>query len=193
VSSGEIGESTQSVKWQIPYAYHRFWPRMRAFAVPTFYDGRVRINLQGRERDGVVPLEEYEQACREVVNAARACRNPRTGRELVADVTLLRAEDPMDPDGPEADVQLVWDGVADSLEHPDVGTIGPFPYRRTGGHRRDGFLFLAGPGIERHDLGERDALDVTPTILALLGRKPTADVEGTTVLRPESIDGAHRG
>ena len=132
MSSGEIAE-TQSVKWQIPYAYHRFWPRMRAFAVPTFYDGRVRINLEGRERDGVVPLEEYEQACREVVNAARACRNPRTGRELVADVTLLRTEDPMDPDGPEADVQLVWDGIADSLEHPDVGTIGPFPYRRTGG------------------------------------------------------------
>jgi predicted AlkP superfamily phosphohydrolase/phosphomutase len=183
LSPEEIGQHKHSVAWQIPYAYRPFWPQMRAFAIPTFYDGRVRINLEGRERDGVVARDDYRRACLEVEEAARACRNPRTGREAVADVTLLRADDPLAAGGPEADIQIVWAEAADAFDHPDVGTIGPFPYRRTGGHSPNGFLFLAGPGIERRDLGEHDSLDVTPTILGLLGREPAGDLEGRPILQ----------
>jgi len=143
---------------------------MRGFALPTFYDGRVRINLEGRERNGVVPREDYERACHEVEEAVAACRDPRTGEPILAEVRRLRAEDPMDPDGPDADIQLLWTHATDSWEHPTAGTIGPFPYRRTGGHSPRGFAFIAGPGITPGDLGPRSALDVTPTIVALLGR-----------------------
>lgn len=190
LSPEEIGQHRHSLAWQIPFAYRPFWPQMRAFALPTFYDGRVRINLEGRERDGVVAPEDYRRACLEVVETVRACRNPRTGQEALAEVTLLRADDPMAPDGPEADIQIVWADAADAFEHPDVGTIGPFPYRRTGGHSPNGFLFLAGPGIERCDLGEHDSLDVTPTLLALLGREPAADLEGKPILQPDRGVGA---
>jgi predicted AlkP superfamily phosphohydrolase/phosphomutase len=184
LSPEEIGQQTHSVAWQIPYAYRPYWPQMPAFAVPTFYDGRVRINVEGRERDGVVAPADYRRACDEVVKTVRACRNPRTGRGAVAEVVFLRADDPLAPEGPEADIQIVWTDAADAFDHPDVGTIGPFPYRRTGGHSPNGFMFLTGPGIARSDLGQRDALDVTPTILALTGRLPARDLEGIPLLQP---------
>lgn len=178
----EIGEPRHALDWQIPCLYRPFWPQMRAFALPTFYDGRVRINLQGRERDGVVPADAYRSACHEIEAIVRACRNPRTGRPVVADVAFPRADDPFSPDGPDADVVIIWTDAPDALEHPDVGVIGPFPFRRTGGHSSRGFAFVSGPEIETQDLGERHALDVTPTILALLGREPPPDLEGTPLV-----------
>jgi predicted AlkP superfamily phosphohydrolase/phosphomutase len=182
-SPDEIGVPRSSVDWQVAARYRAWWPAMRAFALPTFYDGRVRINLRGRERDGVVALEDYDAACREVEDAVAACRDPRTGEPVLAEVRRLRATEPLDPHGPDADLQLIWSHATDSWEHPDAGTIGPFPYRRTGGHSPRGFAFVAGPGIEPGELGARSAFDVTPTVLDLLGRDAAAGrVEGRSLL-----------
>src|SRR5262249_32091511 len=38
------------IDYQPASRYRPFWPDMRAFAMPSFYDGRVRVNLTGRER-----------------------------------------------------------------------------------------------------------------------------------------------
>lgn len=179
----EIGEPRHALEWQIPCFYRRLWPQMRAFALPTFYDGRIRINLAGRERDGVVPLDGYRSECLEVEKILRACRNPRTSRPIVADLAFPRADDPLAPGGPDADIVIVWADAPDAIEHPEVGLIGPFPFRRTGGHSPRGFAFVCGPGIEPRDLGQRHALDVTPTILALLGREPPDGIEGTPLIR----------
>lgn len=168
-SPDEIGVPVDRLDWQTAYRYRPAWPQMPAFAVPTFYDGRVRINLEGRERHGVVSRREYERACGDVETDVRACRDPRTGASVVADVVHLRADDPWATDGPDADLQIIWSHAVDAIEHPRAGTIGPFPFRRTGGHRSDGFAFIAGPGIEPRQLGSHDALAVTATIVALLG------------------------
>jgi predicted AlkP superfamily phosphohydrolase/phosphomutase len=182
-SPADIGVIRTTVDWQVPVRYRSHWSAMRAFAVPSFYDGRVRINLQGRERDGIVPADEYELACREVEEVVSACRDPRTHEPVVAEVRRLRDDDPFLPGGPDADLEIVWSHATDSWEHPVAGTIGPFPYRRTGGHSRRGFALVAGPGIEPQDLGERQALDVTATIVALLGRDPVAaGMEGTPLV-----------
>jgi predicted AlkP superfamily phosphohydrolase/phosphomutase len=171
-----------SLSWQIPSLYRPHWPNMRAFALPSFYDGRIRINLAGRERSGVVPLSEYDRVCGEVEEALRACRNPRTGKEVLAEVLRVRAGDPMAPDGPESDLQVVWTGAADAVEHPTAGMIGPFPFRRSGGHTPTGFAFVSGPGIAPQHLGSRSSRDVTPTILSILGRRIPPDFEGQPLL-----------
>jgi hypothetical protein len=76
----------------------------------------------------------------------------------------------MDPAGPDADLIITWNRAIDALEHPRYGVIGPFPFRRTGGHTDRGFAYLVGPGIAQRDLGRRDAMMLTPTIRALLGQ-----------------------
>jgi len=179
-----IEEPRERLDWQIPNWYRPHWPRMRAFALPVFYDARIRINLRGRERDGIVEREDYKAACEEVVDAVRATRNARTGAPVVDEITLLRSDDPMDPDGPDADVVITWAGGADAFVHPDAGLIGPFPFRRTGGHTPNGFAYVSGPGIDPADLGERSALDLTPTVLGLVGREAPAGLDGRAVLIP---------
>jgi hypothetical protein len=177
-----MSQQRQSLRWQTSYWYREYWPRMRWFVLPTFSDAHVRINLQGRERDGVVAADDYERACAEFEETVRACENPRTGRPAVDEVVRMRTADPFDPDGPDSDLVVVWAEPADALEHPDVGLVGPLPYSRTGEHSANGFAFFSGPGIERADLGERSAFDMTPTIVSLLGKDPSSQgFEGTTI------------
>lgn len=174
-------DATSGVNGQVPCWYRAAWPELRAFALPTFSDPQVRINLEGRERHGVVAVEDYERACSEVEGWLGSCRDARTGLPAVADMTLPRADDPLDPLAPDADVVVHWRPGVDAIVHPEVGTIGPFPFRRTGGHTPHGFAWLSGPGIGSGDRGERPARDVPPTILSLLGRPVPSDVDGTPI------------
>jgi predicted AlkP superfamily phosphohydrolase/phosphomutase len=173
----EIGEHVTLIDRYVSCRYRPLWPRMKGFTVPTFSYGRVRINLRGREADGIVAPEAYGAACDEVEAVLRACRNPRTGRPVVEDVIHLR-----DGEDPTADLLIVWKGCPDALEHPGAGLVGPLPYGRTGSHTPRGFAFIAGPGIPHCDLGERPVSDLTPTIVALLGHTPAADMRGRSLL-----------
>ena len=46
--------------WMPAAGYQRYWHWMPAFALPSFYDGRVRINLRGREASGIVIPADYQ-------------------------------------------------------------------------------------------------------------------------------------
>ena len=169
------------VDWQVTAWYRRHWPVMPYFAVPTFDDTLLRINLAGREARGVVPLDGYARACGEATAFVRELTDARTGEPAVAEVTPLRASDPMDPDGPNADLMVRWRGSPDALVHPRLGAVGPVPHARTGGHSTNGFAFIAGPGIDPGDRGQRPAADLPPTLLALMGSQGPS-VEGTPLL-----------
>jgi predicted AlkP superfamily phosphohydrolase/phosphomutase len=174
-SPDEIGTPRKAIDYQVVSWYRAAWPQMRAFALPTFSDGRVRVNLEGREAAGKVAAADYEQVCDEVERSVRACRDPRTGRSIVEGVKRPRASDPMDPDGPDADLVIEWVDGIDALEHPDAGMVGPFPFHRMAGHTPDGFAFLAGPGTQPTRLGERDAAELPPTLVSLLRGESATD------------------
>jgi predicted AlkP superfamily phosphohydrolase/phosphomutase len=180
----DIGVPRSSVAWQIPLLYREWWTSSRAFALPTFYDGRIRLNVRGRERDGVVDPADYVAVIDQLERELQACRDVRTGEPVVAGVDRLRIDEPMAAGGPDADLQVRWAVASDAIEHPRVGRIGPVPFRRTGGHSPAGFAMVAGPGIEPADLGRRAALDVPATILALLDRRIPAEFEGRPLLSP---------
>ena len=62
-----------SVDWWHPACwYQEHWPKMRAFVIPSYSDVHLRINLAGREREGLVPAGDYEAACDEVERELRA-------------------------------------------------------------------------------------------------------------------------
>lgn len=169
--------------WQPALRYRPHWPRMRAFALPSFYDGRIRINLRGRERCGIVDPAQYEDTCREFEALVRACRDPRTGEPVVEAVERAWTRDPLALTGTEADLLIVWRGVVAALEHPALGLIGPVPLLRTGGHTgRHGVAYVAAPGVEPGDRGVRSAFDVVPTIAHLLGDRGPAHLSGKNLL-----------
>jgi predicted AlkP superfamily phosphohydrolase/phosphomutase len=171
------------LEWMPAMRYRALWPTMRAFAMPSFYDGRVRINLEGREPAGIVDPAHYASTCEELENLLRACRDPRTGAPVVASIECHGSSDPSTLGGTEADLTVEWGDAACALEHPELGLVGPVPFKRPGGHTgRYGFAFVSGDGIEIGEGGVRSAFDVTPTIVAMLDATPALDVDGTSML-----------
>jgi predicted AlkP superfamily phosphohydrolase/phosphomutase len=163
--------------------YRHHWPRMPAFALPSFYDGRIRVNLKGRERHGMVDPSRYDETCRELEAILRECRDPRTGEPILGFVERPWTKDPLRLTGSEADLVVVWRGVAAALEHPRLGRIGPVPLRRTGGHTGPrGVAWVAAAGIQPGDRGVRSSFDVVPTVARLMGSEPPAHVSGTSLL-----------
>ncbi len=164
------------------YRYRNHWPRMPAFALPSFLDGRIRINLRGRERNGIVEMSQYEETCRTLETMLAECRDPRTGEPTVATIERASTANPKNLVGSESDLIVVWRDVAAALKHPRLGLIGPVPFRRTGGHTRHGIAYLAGPGLEPGERGVHSSSDVAPTIVQLLGAEPPIRLAGKTLL-----------
>lgn len=168
-----------SLGWMPAAYYRKFWPRMQAFALPSFYDGRIRINLKGREREGLVEPADYEKVCEEIERLVRDCRDPITGQPVVADVERTAGYD-LSPS--ESDMTIVWKDAPLGFVHPFLGQIGPLPYRRTGGHTgKSGIAYFAGPGLLPGHHGTRSAFDVVPTITDLLGAAPVAGMSGRSL------------
>ncbi|MCP3910671.1 MAG: hypothetical protein GY713_06930 [Actinomycetia bacterium] len=171
-STDPQGEAARpkSIEWHFPVYYQKYWRHMRWFVMPTYSDGHIRINLQGRESEGIVPLEEYDSELDRIEAFMRECTDPRTGERVVEDVIRMRiGMDPCDPDGPDSDLVIVFGTPIDSIEHPEVGTIGPVPLLRVGEHSPAGWITVAGPGVDAVSPGVHSPLDVPTTILSLLG------------------------
>jgi hypothetical protein len=178
---GEGGDGL-SLDWMPSARYRRFWPLMPAFAFPSFYDGQIRINLKGREAQGVVDRADYDRACDAIETLLRECCDVATGLPVIASVERTGRPDTLGSS--EADMIVVWNGAPLSLEHPIHGRIGPFPYRRPGGHTGGkGMAWIAGPGIAAGDHGTRSAFDVVPTIIELVGGEPGPALSGESFRR----------
>jgi predicted AlkP superfamily phosphohydrolase/phosphomutase len=169
------------IGWIPATRYREFWPSMGAFALPAYYDGRIRINLEGREARGRVPVDQYESRCREMIDLLRGCRNLLSGDEVVEAIHRPKTDPAMV--GPtEADLYVTWKGAPVGFATPGFGDIGPVPYRRTGGHTGErGFLYLAGNGIAAGSAGIISSFDVVPTIIDLLGETRPAGISGKSV------------
>ncbi len=150
------------------------WPQMDVFALPSFYDGRLRVNLAGREAAGRVSLARYPEVLARIRALLEACIDPETGKATVAAIEAPAMADPLQLGPTEADMRIVWSGAPVALQHPRFGTLGPVPWRRTGGHTGGpGIALFSGSGIRSGDYGRRSSLDVAPTLCALLGERPT--------------------
>lgn len=164
--------------------YSPFWPQMPAFALPTYCDGYVRINLEGREKDGIVDPKDYESLCDRLSDHISALRDPRTQKPIVKEIYRPHNA----PDGErvaDPDLVVVWDSdvPCDLVDSPDFGRIGPVPHRRSGGHNNAGFLIAKGPGIEANSNGlKADLVDIAPTILNLMGAPVPGHMDGKPLL-----------
>jgi predicted AlkP superfamily phosphohydrolase/phosphomutase len=174
-----------TLDWQPARRYADDWPRMPAFALPSFYDGRIRVNLRGRERHGMVEPARYDETCRSLEVLLRECRNPLTGEPAVESIERACTHDPRALDSSESDLLVVWRGVATALEHPRLGLVGPVALRRTGGHTGPhGVAYVVTPGLRAGDRGVRSSFDVAPTLVELLGCPPVSGMSGRSLLTP---------
>lgn len=170
---------------QPPMWYHPAWAGMEAFALPSFSEGYVRLNVRGREASGIVDPDRYEETCTRITTELHRLTDSRTGTPAVRRVVRTRiAPDDAGGERPsDADLIVIWENVPmDVVDHPVAGRIGPVPFKRSGSHVHRGFLMAAGPGIAPgQQLSERHSLDIPATILTLLGAPVPAHFEGAPV------------
>jgi predicted AlkP superfamily phosphohydrolase/phosphomutase len=179
---GRQAAQSGSLDWMPAARYKAFWRQMPAFALPAYYDGRIRINLIGRERHGLVAADRYDQSCDHIEQLVRECRDSITGEPISA--TFIRAARNKFGLAPsEADLVIVWEGAPLGLIHPRLGRIGPIPYRRTGGHTGGhGIAYVSDPAGLEH-VGGMSAFDLVPTMLQMAKHPPVQGISGRGVLQ----------
>jgi predicted AlkP superfamily phosphohydrolase/phosphomutase len=174
------------VPWNPAQWYQPLWSKMKAFAIPSFAEGYVRINLQGREPQGIVNPSEYDTVCDEISEILYSLKDARDGSPIVTNIIRTRKNSSdRNPKLPDADLIIVWKevGMTDVVESPAYGRIGPFPFYRSGSHREKGFILACGENIPKGlELSDHHVLDLPPTILALMGADIPKYLEGKTLL-----------
>lgn len=165
--------------------YSSYWRWMKAFALPSFSDGFIRINLRGREVHGIVDPADYDRTCAELEDLLMELKNPANGRRAVKAVVRARSTAGPGTKPHPADLVVLWD-QPDPCGHTASrhGTLGPFPGIRAGQHVPDGFFIAAGPRVPRGlRLGQRPVTDIHATLFDLMQSEPPSPLPGWSLLR----------
>jgi predicted AlkP superfamily phosphohydrolase/phosphomutase len=157
----------------------------RFFAVPTNDNcGGIRLNLAGREPNGIVRRgADEDAACAELAKELSALVEAESGRPVVREV--LRTRDVFSgehlDDLPDVLVRWHRDAPIDGVTSARVGRIrGAHVGNRTGDHRAAGALWVRRPGLAPGPHPPVSVLDVAPTIATLLG-VALPDVDGRPI------------
>jgi predicted AlkP superfamily phosphohydrolase/phosphomutase len=160
------------------------WSRTKAYCLLTDLEGCIRINLEGREPQGVVaPGAAFEQVMDEIETALRELVNPRTGRPAVT--RILRADRDLRGDRRDRlpDLVVHWSREAPitELRSERIGTVGGIcPDPRPGTHAGPGFAIVARPAGSPGTLpGDAHIFDLAPSILACFGLEKPPHMAGT--------------
>ncbi len=146
------------------------WARTRAFSLPTDQHGWIRINLQGRERAGIVSPEQYDATCRQLEELMRRLSSG-DNRPLVQQVVRTAANSEEARFSKLPDLVVHWTETAFSTSSringsaAKIQTIGK---KFTGQHAPDGFCILRGRS-DLYDCVELPAKDLHLLITGLLG------------------------
>ena len=133
--------------WQPANWYRPLWPQMKGFALPTYSEGLVRLNVAGREPAGRIAPEDFVRERDELCDLLRGMTDARTGRPMIREIVKTRADPLATGTGPPADLIVLWqeESPTDVVDSAHVGRIGPLPYFRSGGHSSRGFVMARGP------------------------------------------------
>jgi len=167
------------------------WTRTVAYSIG--HVGQVYVNLKGREPHGIVePGAEYESALGRVTELLQELRYPRSGECLVDEI--IRGDEVAH--GPyasrSADLHLVLDGYR-AIAFPLFAADGRIVTRQirgdSGCHRRHGVLIAWGHGIRRGaSISNPHIMDLTPTILHLMGLPVPDDMDGRVLTSMLNLD-----
>ncbi len=166
------------------------WRRVRAFAPASDGAGFVRLNLGGREREGVVPAGEAESLLREIAEGLATFGEP-SGEKVVARVWRAEELDGAGPgcgalpdlvvewsSRPEAGLRRVMSPIYGEVVREGAGS------GRVGNHGPPGWACVV-PAMEVAGRDEDEVvrpIDLAATACARLG-VPHADLPGRPLLR----------
>ena len=158
------------------------WRTTRYFTLPMDYNGYVRLNVRGREKEGCIDPADVPGVIAELEEGLTSFRDIETGRPVIRG--LIRVDDLVGADAPRRkvlpDLVVLWDPP-----HPIASSTGVVSERygevrwprgsflasgRSGNHTPHGWFAAAGPGVRpgRSD-ATHDTADLIPTVFEWLG------------------------
>jgi predicted AlkP superfamily phosphohydrolase/phosphomutase len=165
------------------------WSRTKAFCIPNANEGYIRLNIKGREPQGIVPRgTTYEELVSELQMRLKALVNPQSGCVATRQVVC---NDDVFP-GPRRDylpdIVVNWDidaKVLSELQSDRCGLIRGntagyeiTPYY-SGNHKPTAFALARGPRIAEDEIFTGGhVVDIASTILAMLGVDPPKHLDG---------------
>jgi len=169
----------QPTVWLEPY-----WPHMRAFALPTFSDGFIRLNVKGREARGVVSPDQFIPEVERVCRMLELYHSSETGVSPIERIERVRDHPEQLPDATPADLIVFWkDHEVGQLVSKEYGSIGALPALRAGVHNSNAFVMGCGPRLTAESMREAGHIfDIAPTIIDLLQMDPPAPLPGKSLL-----------
>ena len=164
------------------------WSKTPAFLLPSDHFGQVRLNIRGREREGIVDPGDVDTLTEEIREGLLSYRDP-DGEPSVAAVD--RARDVVGEgksvesfpdlvvrwsDRPSGNVHYVSSPHYGAVSRPGTGS------GRSGAHLPDAWaLIVPSSGTDEGRTAAPSVLDVVPTVLALLG-VGAADLPGSPLV-----------
>ena len=159
---------------------HIDWSRTRAYAQGNF--GQIFLNLKGRQPQGAVEPKDARALLDELKAALLKIPHPQTGEPLVERVYESQElyDGPVAHLAPDLTVVLKdWAYRTIGLHDFTTNRLVSPAFGPTGDHRIEGILIASGASIQSGPLpADANLLDITPTILQLLGIPIPADLDG---------------
>ena len=164
------------------FDFDRAIPAQAFFQAPNnSVVGGVRLNLVGREPQGVVSCEAADRTAAMLEKELLALVNERTGRPAVLRVTRADSFYARTPGDRMPDLFIEWDRSAplETLTSPTIGRIQiPYALWRTGDHKPEGLLLVRGAEFAAGSVLPTVAVeDLGPSIAARFGLR-LDDVDG---------------
>ena len=163
------------------------WSRTTAFAIPSMYTGFLRVNLRGREPQGVVePGRDYQSVIESLENDLHQLIDPQTGQPAIEKVVRSREVYGCNDSEILPDLIVHWKSCThfiDHVVHPKTKIIQKRPeFLRDSEHSSRGFFAAAGPAIRaRGRIADVEVLDLVPTFLSFLGRSKSEQMKGNVI------------
>lgn len=150
----------------------------------SYYLGFLRVNLRGREPQGIVdPGSAYRKLLERVEADLKHLIDPESGRPAVRYVARTVDHYNIEPHESLPDIFFDWAPAPypkRRVEHPDtVLEQKDLFFTRDTRHDLRGFFAAAGPGITgSRRIPNLSVLDVAPTCLRLMGRPVPESMQG---------------
>jgi predicted AlkP superfamily phosphohydrolase/phosphomutase len=160
------------------------WSRTRAWSEGNY--GQIFINLEGRDPRGIVGSgAEYDELVGQISSDLLETVDPRTGEKLIGEIF----DRDKYFDGPLAGMAPDVSFTMRDMRYKALGVMDfgsrhfiEEAFGNSGDHRMHGLFTLTGPGVRGGETLEgARVLDVTPTILYLLGVPIPDDVDGKVI------------
>lgn len=149
------------------------WSRTRAFSLPTDQHGWIRLNVAGREAEGLTQPEQYDETCGQLADLLLALKTP-DGRAVVRGIVQPSQPAGGAPPQKLPDLIVHWHDAAfdDPLLIAQPATRAhPTGMKFTGQHALEGFCLMKGLSNGHTAASRLAAKDLHRLMIAALMRE----------------------